>query len=197
MKCTHKKKTYGVDLDGVLCSFITSFVAWLNNNLNTDIKEEDIKSYYWYEDKNNKITKEEFFREFDRFGIEGHGYRNLELLPYAKKTLRRINDAGHKIHYITSRPAYALQDTIDYFEEHKFPQRENLHFVEGPKSKFNKKLNVDVFIDDSPTILEDITTNTRATIYCMDYLYNRHLNDSLGYYTRVSGLDEFLMKEGL
>ena len=189
------KKVYGFDIDGCLTDFLNAFRMWLNDALPVFLDEHEITSYYWYE--TTDISKEDFFTEFDKFGIEGHGYRHLKLLDGAKECLQRIHDAGHEIHYITNRPQYALQDTIDYFKEHEFPQSENLHFACGSKSPLIRELNIDVFIEDSPSTLEDITINTRATIYCRDYQYNRHLDDSLNWWVRVGSLNEFMEIEGI
>jgi len=193
-----KQKTFGIDLDGVCFDFLNAFRLWLNGALDINIEEREITSYYWYRSSDD-VSEEEFYKEFDKFGQEGHGYRALELLPGALEGLKKIHEAGHKIFYITNRPLYALQDTIFCLEAHGFPQRENLHFAGGPQGKGKKaplirEFNIDVFIDDSPRTIEEITTQTRATIYCRDYLYNRHLDDT--WFTRVSSWDEFMKAEG-
>jgi uncharacterized HAD superfamily protein len=188
-----RPKIYGIDLDGVCFDFANAFRLWLNDALHIHMEREEITSYYWYESTDD-VSKEEFFREFDKFGDEGHGYRNLDLLPGALEGVKKLHEAGHKIYYITNRPLYALQDTIDCLEEHGFPQRENLHFAQGDKTPLVHDFNVDVFIDDSPRTVSQLTANTRASIYCRDYPFNRHLDDS--FFTRVSGWDEFLESEG-
>jgi uncharacterized HAD superfamily protein len=184
-------KVYGIDLDGVCFDFMGAFIDWLNGALTMDLKKEEITSYYWHE--TTDVTKKEFMREFDKFGDEGHGYRHLELLPSALEGLKKIHNEGHKIYYITNRPPYALQDTIDCLEEHGFPQRDNLYFAKGSKVPLIKKFAVDVFIDDSPRTIEELTANTRANIYCRNYKFNEHLDDT--FFTRVNGWDEFLRAE--
>ncbi len=187
------KKVYGIDLDGVCFDFKGGFLAWLNRVLNMNLTDDDVTSYYWHE--TTAVTKEQFNTEFDKFGDGGHGYRHLKLLPGAAKGLRAIHDAGHKIYYITNRPLYCKQDTIDCLEEHEFPQRENLHFADGSKSPMVNKFGVDVFIDDSPHTVPELAANTRATVYCRSYTYNEHLDDT--FITRVNGWDEFLVAEGI
>lgn len=188
-----KQKTYGIDLDGVCFDFMGAFLTHLNGALDMHMKKEEITSYYWHE--TTDVTKEQFMVQFDLFGDEGHGYRSLELLSGALEGLKRLHKEGHKIYYITNRPLYALQDTIDCLEEHGFPQRENLHFAKGSKSPLIKKFGVDVFIDDSPRTIEQITVETRASIYCRSYPFNEHLDDT--FFTRVDGWDEFLLAEGI
>ena len=187
------KKVYGIDLDGVCFDFMGAFIEWLNGTLPVNLDKKEITSYYWHE--TTDVSKEDFDREFDNFGIEGHGYRNLELLDGALEGLKRIHEAGHKIVYITSRPTYTEQDTIDCLGEHEFPQRENLYFSQGSKAPLVKELNVDVFIDDSPSTVTDLSVNTRATIYCRSYKFNEHLDDT--FFTRVDSWTEFMDAEGL
>lgn len=190
---SYSQKTYGIDLDGVCFDFMNPFRMWLNDKLSINIGPHEIKSYYWHEGRDD-LTKEDFFREFDKFGMGGHGYRHLNLLPMALEGLKRIHAEGHKIYYITNRPLYTQQDTIDCLEEHGFPQRENLYFAQGSKVPLVKELNVDVFIDDSPKTVEELTTQTRASVYCRSYPFNEHLDDT--FLTRVNGWDEFLVAEG-
>lgn len=199
IKSAVKHKVYGIDLDGVCFDFLNAFREWLNDALHIHLEEREITSYYWYKNTDD-ISEKEFYEEFDKFGDQGHGYRHLKLLPGALEGLKKIHAAGHKIYYITNRPLYALADTISCLEEHGFPQRENLHFAGGPQGKGHKaplikKFGVDVFIDDSPRTLVELTANTRATVYCRNYKFNEHLDDT--FFTRVNNWDEFLAAEDI
>ena len=193
MKTRLKRKTYGIDLDGVSFDFVQGFLDHLNMVLGMNLTKEDVKSYYWYETADD-ISKERFFEEFHRFG-RAKGYRNLAVIPGTLEALRAIVADGHNVYFITNRPAYALQDTIEALEEHNFPCRENLIFAKGDKSPVIKEKGVDVFIDDSPKTLSQITANTRATIYCRSYEYNNHLDET--FLTRVNSWAEFLEHAGI
>jgi uncharacterized HAD superfamily protein len=187
-------KLYGIDLDGICFDFIGAFCEWLHDKVGVKIPEkEEITSYYWYETMDD-LDKKTFLKEFDKFGLAG-GYRNLALLPGAREGLDEIIAAGNKIVYITNRPNYALEDTRAALEEHDFPSRYDLFFANGSKSPVINAHGVDVFIDDSPRTIAEISENTEASIYCMDYPFNRHL--PAGNYTRVSSWEEFLIEEGI
>lgn len=188
-----KKKLYGIDLDGVCFDFGGAFRGWIDNHLHIHLEEEEITSYYWYEDS-RKIDKVQFMEQFHLFGRAG-GYRNLEILPGTLEALNAIAADGHGLIYITNRPDYALQDTVEALEEHNFPEHNNLHFAHGAKAPLIREYGVDVFIDDSPRTIAEITANTRATVYCQDMLYNRHLDDA--FFTRVHSWEEFLRHEGV
>jgi 5'(3')-deoxyribonucleotidase len=181
-------KIYGIDLDGVCFDFLNGFRVHLNTTLGCDLKEEDILSYYWYEDS-KEVSKEDFFREFHNYGREG-GYRSLAVLAGSLEALRQISARGHIIHYVTNRPKYSRGDTSAALEQHKFPQRENLHFANGNKSPIIRELAIDTFIDDSPHTLAEIVVGTRADVYCRSYKYNEHLDDT--FMNRVASLQEMV-----
>lgn len=190
------KKVYGIDLDGVCFDFVNPFRLWLNEKLSIDIGPNEITSYYWHESRDD-LSKKQFYEEFDRFGMEGHGYRDLALLDGAVEGLRAIHAAGHDIYYITSRPLYALEDTKIALSNAGFPQQEHLHFAKGDKVPLLKEFNIDVFIDDSPTTVVNLATNTRAQIYCRNYQFNEHLDDNDGkWFRRVDDWSQFLEQEG-
>jgi len=190
------KKRYGIDLDGVCFNFTKAFTAWLKRTCDVEYSHEEITSYYWHECIDG-LSEATFWKEFDKFGMQGHGYRHLELLPGTVAALDTIIAAGHEIVFITNRPEYARQDTIDAIEEAGFPKEAKIIFAKGNKAPIIQQLSVDVFIDDSPKTVEQITTGTRATVYCRDAPYNRELDDSLGWFTRVCDWSEFLEAEGL
>jgi uncharacterized HAD superfamily protein len=184
---------YGIDLDGVCFDFLNPFRTRINNAFDWNIQQEEITSYYWYE--GTDVTKEQFFSEFHKFGEEG-GYRNLPLLPGTMDTLERIVNDGNEIFYITNRPEYARQDTIDALEEHGFPFRKNLFFAHGDKSSLINKLNIGVFVEDSGRTIRDIVKNTSAYTYCVDYAHNRDLEDHHNI-ERIKDWDDFLLAEAI
>lgn len=187
------KKLYGIDLDGVCFFFAPAFCKWLENKTGLKAPEqEEITSYYWYECVDG-LDKKEFWKEFHRFGEEGRGYRDLELIPGALDGLNRIIEAGHDIIYITNRPTYARDDTIESLKKNSFPSAQ-LIFAEGKKHPVINEIGVDVFIDDSPRTIKEITQFTDATIYCYDYPFNKDVD---GEFIRVSNWNEFLTAEGI
>lgn len=191
-----RKKVYGIDLDGVCFDFTKSFSKWLRDRLGVKCNKENIKSYWWHECTDG-LSEDDFWKEFHKFGKEGHGYMDLELMPGTLAALDTILAAGHKIIFITHRPDYAREDTRIALKNAGISGDIELVFTDKSKSLVIKKRNVDVIIDDSPNAIADVSTNTRATVYCRDHLYNRHLDDTLGWWKRVSDWAEFLVMEGL
>lgn len=183
---------YGIDLDGVCFDFLKAFLERANKKFNWTFTKEEITSYYW--NKGTEVTDEEFWDEFHAFGRDS-GYRHLELLPGTMDALDRIVNAGHEIFYITNRPEYARQDTIAALDEHEFPFRKNLFFAHGDKSSLINKLNIKVFVEDSGRTIEEVSENTTAYIYCVDYAHNRDVEHPQ--VERINDWDDFLLAEAI
>jgi len=188
-----KKKCVGVDLDGVCFNFSKAFCNWLEEKLGIKCDWKKITSYYWYE-CTPELTKKVFWEEFHKFG-KADGYANLPLIPGAKEALDKIAAAGHTIHFITNRPNYAMRQTLRALKRDGFPGDARVHFAKGDKRPLVRQLNVDVFIDDSPSTITELTTGTQAKVYCMDAPYNQSLDDTR--FTRVHNWDEFMRMEEL
>ena len=184
---------YGIDADGVIANFLDAFRKHLNNRFGSCLKREDITSYYWHENT-DKFNKDDFFTEFHKFG-RAAGYRNLELIPGVVDALERIANNGHEIFYITNRPEYTRQDTIDYFKEHNLPFKKNLFYAHGDKSPIINKLNIDIFVEDSSEVISNLLSNTKVKIYCMDYAHNRDVEHER--VTRIKDWDDFLLAEAI
>lgn len=183
---------YAIDLDGVCFDFLNAFREQLNSSLGINLKEEDITDYYWYENS-DEFDEEDFFTEFHSFGMRG-GYKDLDVIDGTIEALQKILDAGHELCYITARPNYAFEDTIRALDKHDFPSKERLFFVDSSKALLMNELGIDVAIDDSPDILQDLKDHTNVHVYCKNYKYNEKLECDL---VRVNSWKEFLSEEGL
>lgn len=187
------KKLYGIDLDGICFDFGFAFREWLEIHTGLEMPPmEEITSYYWHENVKG-LSPETFWDEFHRFG-KADGYFSLNLIPGAKEGLLALKDSGQDIIYITNRPEYAMDQTFRTLALHGFPNPTRVEFAKGAKAPIIRQYGVDVFIDDSPRTIAEICANTEATIYCMDYPFNRKIHD-IHNYTRVSSWKEFLDAE--
>lgn len=191
-----RRKIYGIDLDGVCFDFGSAFLSFLRAHFpHLSIpKDIELTSYYWYEIIPG-LDKDTFWEAFDDFG-RGRGYFDLELIEGALEGLRAIEESGHSIVYITNRPMYARQDTVEALAKHNFPSAEHLWFATGHKAPFIRDLAVDVFIDDSPHTISEICDTCPKT-YCFDYPFNQNIEAPSDSYTRVSSWADFLEKEGI
>jgi len=75
--------------------------------------------------------------------------------------LNTLSDSGHTLYYITYRPDNVHRVTRKYLEDYKFPQYSNLTF-DKDKGKMARILEIDVFIEDRPENLEQLSVLCRT-----------------------------------
>ena len=184
-------KKYGVDIDGVLMNFVSSFIEWFESRYDKTIAYEDITDYYWYECV-PWITEKMFWDEFHKFGQEYKGYKNLELYKDAATGFKTLMQYGD-VWIITFRPDYSREDTVRIINEiFDFPA-DRIIFSKGTKSVEINELGLDVFIDDAEHNVYDVATNTEAKAYIMDQPYNRDFKHDR--VVRVKDWEGFLRSE--
>lgn len=190
-----ESKIYGIDLDGVCFDFTTAFSGWLKEKLCVDYKEEDIVEYHWYKCIPS-ISEENFFKEFHRFGHAGM-YANLSLLPGATVAVDRIRSRGHKLWFVTARPKYARNDTIDAVQKAFGVSEKQIVFSGGKdyKAEAVNLLGVNVFVEDGPHYAESVANGTRSLVYLMDKPYNRKVTNPK--IIRVNSWADVMQEEGL
>lgn len=188
---------YGFDLDTVCFDFQGPFKKYIETEYSTTIKDEEITRWYWNECI-PWISKESFDFLFDRFVKEGH-FRHLKPRIDAKLAVRRCQEKGHDVFFLTSRSTSLTQQTRDSVREHFGPFNDDHIIVTGGrKSSFCKKHDIDVFIDDSPHHAIDIYVHSPTKVYMLDWPYNRMIHvDDPEKFIRVSSLYDFCIKENL
>ena len=189
-----KDKIYGIDIDGVCVDFVGAFSRFLKNNLNVWYEDDDIKDYHWY-NCDLGITKEDFDREFDNFGLNKEEYRLLSPILGARNAIQFLVRNAKDVWFITGRPHYAYEQTVDSLLNLFNIESDRIIFSSGKDYKSNvvNRLGVDVFIDDAPHYALSLANNTKAKVYLMDATYNKELNHSR--ITRVDSWREFVTKE--
>lgn len=187
-------KKYGIDIDGVLLNFVSTFKAWLTERLNIDFRDKTISDYYWYKCIDG-LSKETFWKEFNVFGREFRGYSKLDFMHGAEVGMRALLDSGNDIWIITHRPEYCINDTMEYlWRAFKIPENK-IVFSKGTKSWDANQLGIDVFLDDALHHVFDIAENTDARTYLMDHPYNADFEHPE--VTRVYSWNDFLLCEGI
>lgn len=185
-------KVYGIDLDGVCFNFLEGFGGFLCAQYNICIPLEKITDYHWtgVDESLKQTIWNVYFHEFCRSG----GMGRLNPINGAAHGLRRLIESGNKIHFISSREDYVEEETIRSIEDKLGIKNPSVYIVQGKKkSSHVNRLGVEVFIDDSPTVIAELVENTKAKVYTMDYPYNRHITHET---SRVTSWEEFLKFEG-
>lgn len=188
---------YGFDLDTICYDFQGPFKKYMEVEYSTTINDSDIKRWYWNECF-DYMTRESFDILFDRFVDEGN-FLHLKPRPEAKLAVRRCQDLGHDVFFITCRPSRVKEQTIESIKKHfGFFDTSKIIIADKKKSDYCRTHDVDVFIDDSPFHAIDIYTHCPTKVYMLDCPYNRMIHvDDPEKFIRVSSLYDFMIKENL
>lgn len=156
----------GIDVDGVLLDYEKGMLA---NAEIFDIEKcrGNGKIYldkYFAQDKYDwtDIEKETFIKE-----NLGKISKESNIMPGAKYVLNKLKEMGHKLIIISSRGKE--EDNMIDIVMQKF-NKENINFdkyywKENNKLNICKEENVDIMIDDSPTICKSMSDNKIKAIY--------------------------------
>lgn len=91
--------------------------------------------------------------------------------------LNELNDKGHDVFYITSRPKKYCVQTKDWMMAAGFPVADG-HFFCGmqddEKIMTIRDLALDYYFDDKPAVLETLG-NTKTAVYIVDQSYNQQV----------------------
>ena len=107
---------------------------------------------------------------------------HLEPFPGAVEAVRELNDEGHDIVIITTKPHFAVQDTHEWIERHEIPATE-IHILEDKWT-----VPADVYLDDGPHILPSLVEHRPQSTVCR---YVRPWNDPVPGAVDVEGFDDF------
>ena len=130
----------GVDCDGVLADFLgaCAFLEMKRGGVNIWPALHDVDSSpEWLEEI---LIGYQYDRSL---------YLALNPIPYAASSLQSLAKST-EIVYITARPMFAKQDTLDWLVLHEFPQGKVVNVRSDSKVAAAKREKVDIFIEDRP-----------------------------------------------
>lgn len=94
---------------------------------------------------------------------------------FALETLNELVAAGHEVYYITSRPKHFCGQTREWVKAQGFPvvdERFYCGMADHEKIDIIKELDLDVYVDDKPAVLETLR-GLRTKLIVRDQSYNR------------------------
>lgn len=129
-----------VDVDGVLCNFVSKCVDFINNKNNLNIRHEDvvedIVSYDWWDEECEKFVKSPGFCSDLRINLDG---------VWGIKELRKM---GEKVIFVTSpykgSPTWSYDRTL-WLMEHFNAERDDVILCHDKRYVDGK-----ILIDDHP-----------------------------------------------
>ncbi len=150
----------GIDLDGVVAAFNDGWMKVHNEEFGSSLRSDMVTSW-------NALHVLGGFDDMDAFWAwarpnehRGSVFRHLELIPGALETLGSLAADGHEIVILTSKPDWAVPDTLHWLADRRIPTRE-IHFV------YEKhEVRCDVYLDDAPIVLPDLVRHHPDSLVC-------------------------------
>lgn len=169
---TERNVVLGVDLDGVCADFygqIREIAAeWFEKSIDELTTDVSYGLHEW------GITGEKY-ESLHRFAVtERNLFRDVPMIPGARKYLRQLSDEGFHIRIVTHRlfiqyfHAIAVQQTIEWLDHHGIPYLD-LCFM-----KQKRQVGADIYVEDSP---DNIDTLRKAGLFtiCFGNSTNRDI----------------------
>lgn len=171
----------GIDLDGVVANFTKGWMHFYNREFGTELAVEDSRNWGDLVDLTHFADIDEFWNwssDLDGRSVFWH----LEPFPGAVEALREMEGAGHDIVVVTTKPAFAVEDTHEWIVTHDIPAKE-VHILEA-----KWLVPCDVYLDDGPRILPRLVEHRPEATVCR---YVRPWNRPLAGAVDVRDFDEF------
>lgn len=180
----------GLDLDGTVADFTHGLrehmgrkyripsEEWMDRYPDPDEYEYSEGLKPWFS------SREEFMVDFLEAEKQGL-YRELRLIDSPHKTLSQLRGYGFNIIGTTARSDIYNHDSLHWLKSRKLPIERIINT--GPRKSHITE--VDLFVDDSPKVLDELLQNNRAAVV-KTQAYNARLElpDSLS--RRISKWDE-------
>lgn len=162
----------GVDIDAVCADHNEEFRKYVAADLG--VTPEDLGDVEDWHYNSWGLDREDFLRihpDAVRRGL----FRDMKPMPNVANTLRELNDAGAHIRIITHRLYVkgnhepAVVQTGQWLEKNNIPYND-LCMIEDKYA-----VDADIYIDDSPTNINNLRSMTGKPVVIFDQVYNRDL----------------------
>jgi 5'(3')-deoxyribonucleotidase len=169
-----KNLRIGIDIDGVLADFTSSYIRELDrlNNTITDIGPKDIKEWHFERQHWPQEVVEQFWNTVAR---EGYFWRGLDRLTendpyYVSDLIER-----HDVYFVSKRPLTVKAATEAWMYDHYgWGQRLPTVVLSNHKGHVAYGLELDIMFDDKPANLQDIMHHSPKTdLYLISQPWNQ------------------------
>ncbi|MGN7478256.1 5' nucleotidase, NT5C type [Solibacillus silvestris] len=164
---------FGFDIDDTLIDLRRHAFRLYNKKLNRAVGEDIFE----------KIPTVEIHEAFGLTSDEGSEMWNDSMKDIyftdcpsfdgAQQVLRKLAEQGHEIYYITSRPKKYCAETRAWVKAQGFPVVDANFYCgmeDHEKIDIIKKLELDVYVDDKPAVLNTLAgTNTKVIVKNQSY----------------------------
>lgn len=167
---------FGFDIDDTLINLREHAFHIYNKKLNQSLP---IEAFH----KLERVEIHEPFGLTDEQGsqmwnstLEEIYYTTCPPFPDAIELLQELEQNGHEIYYITSRPKEHGERTMEWLRALGFPIKENQFFYgmqDHEKVHIIKELALDYYFDDKPDVLNTLLEESATKVFVKDQPYNR------------------------
>lgn len=170
----------GIDLDGVVSDFTSGWVDRYNDEFDAEVTHESAQVW-------GGLHRLTHFPDMGAFWdwASGHGkgsvFRHLETYDGSVEALGRLYQ-DHEIVILTTKPEWAIHDTLAWLSEHRIPTRE-VHMLED-----KWRVPCDVYLDDAQHQLAAIHRNRPEAAVCR---FVRPWNNPAPGVHDIDGWDQF------
>lgn len=169
----------GIDLDGVVVDWVGSVCR----ELGIPSRPEEMEWDSIFQVSN--MTNTELFAFCKEAGV----FYKADPVEGAVEGLEALFAAGHDVQFVTSRPEWSREETVDWLDDAvDIPTaeiREKLHIVQGTNKSV---VPCDLYLDDSPHVLTDLRRRKKWAVR-----FEQPWNKSCRKYSQtVSGWPAFL-----
>lgn len=149
----------GIDLDGVVADFNAGWITRYNEEFGADVPLDAVRAWDGLHQPTHFPDAAAFWR-WAAGNADGSVFRHLDAYDGAVEALGRLDDVGHEIVILTTKPHWAVHDTFAWIAEHRIPTRE-IHVLAG-----KWRVPCDVYLDDSPHQIRDIHRARPEALVC-------------------------------
>jgi uncharacterized HAD superfamily protein len=158
----------GVDLDGVLAEAMIIWCDLYNKRYGGSLSFEDIQA--WEVWKIVKITRDQFFTLLD------DAWQEWKRMPPTEENVgeqvRLLREFG-TVDVVTGRSMRTVTQAKEWLQVHSIPYD---RFVRTESTLAKIHLNYDIFVDDSPRLMERIAAKSTALGILYTRPWNRHVH---------------------
>lgn len=156
----------GIDIDGTITDPAT-FVPFLNKAFNKNFTLEDLTQYHL--PPLLGVSEEEFWAWMKKH--EQEIYAQAPPAKAAKEVLERLARRCQLI-YITARPHYLRDVTVQWFEKHRFPYHHIELLGSHQKVEQAKKHDVKLFFEDRLETANAVAEELEIPVFLFQTPYN-------------------------
>lgn len=179
-----RKVRFGLDIDGVLYRWSDTARYLLKTYCDVDPGESE--TWNWIKDH---ISREAWTWLWSQAIVEHGLFRYGSIYTGSREFLQRVEPYCDNV-IITSRPALAVRDTMDWLSYQKVPTAE-VHII-STLAKSQVLPRCDLYIDDAEHNVVDLLKNTDADVILPD----RPWNQSIGNGVIISGTSKLSNETG-